>query len=76
MVAQRLLREDLVIRAPHKESKGERLYNTVIVIDLLHSIFQEYESINSLEFFFFILMNYVKDLCILHSFHFFKIVAF
>ena len=63
MVAQRLLREDLVIRVPHKESKGERLCNSYCYrFTARKNISQNYELINSLEFFFFILMNYiVKD---------------
>ena len=78
MVAQSLSREDLVIRVSHKESEGQRLCNSYCyTFTAWKSIFQNYELVNSLEFFFHIYELYNEGLrCILHSFHFFKIAAF
>ena len=78
MVAQRLSREDLVIKVSHKESKGERLCNSYCYrFTAWKTISQNYELINSLEFFSHTYEPYNEGLqCILHSFHFFKIVAF
>lgn len=79
MVAQRLSREDLVIGVSHKESEGERLCNSYCYrFTTWKNVFQNYELINSLEFFFLHIYElYNEELqCILYSFHFFKIAAF
>ena len=76
LVAQRLSREDLVIRVPHKESKGERLCNSYCYrFTARKNISQNYELINSLEFFFHTYELYKGGLqCILHSFHSLKLL--
>ena len=78
MVAQRLSREDLVIGVSHKESEGERLCNSYYRFTAWKNVFQNYESINSLEFFFLHIYELYNEglQCILYSFHSFKIAAF
>ena len=74
----RLSKEVLVIRVSHKESKGDRLCNSYCYRFMAwKNILQNYELINSLEFFFHTYELYNEGLqCILPSFHFFKIAAF
>ena len=62
---RRLSKEVLVIRVSHKESKGDRLCNSYCYRFMAwKNILQNYELINSLEFFFFsILMNYIMKDC-------------